>query len=159
MRRGWAPAGQCQGVTHDDEDARDRGTIRSLRSGMPIEADGVRLVRTAGLGRDGVREVHTAQHGTLAVGMAEGRPFATGNVCRHQAAKLGRGTVADGCLECPWHRARFDVRSGRMVRGPQGRVFGFPPYSVGIRLWANTAVPLRTYAVEVEGDWIVLVED
>ena len=133
-----------------------QGTIRTVRSGIPIQAQGDRLVRLEDLGDDRVVEVQTAEHGTIAVGMAGGQPFATGNICRHQAAKLGRGQVRDGCLECPWHRARYDVRTGRMVSGPKGRIFGFPPYSKGIELWANHLARLRTFDVELLDGWIVL---
>ena len=134
----------------------DQGTFRTVRSGLPIKAQGDRLVRVEDLGEDQVVEVDTERHGTIAVGMADGQPFATGNVCRHQAAKLGRGQVRDGCLECPWHRARYDVRTGTMVQGPQGRIFGFPPYSKGIQVWANTLARLRTFDVELADGWIVL---
>ncbi len=135
----------------------DQGTIRTLRSDHPVPAEGRRLVRADALGPDQVVEVQTQDHGTLAVGMAGGAPFATGNLCRHQAAKLGRGQVRDGCLECPWHRARYDVRTGAMVQGPQGRLFGFPPYSKGIQLWANTPpVKLRIVPVALDDGWIVL---
>ena len=88
-----------------------------------IEARGDRLVAVADLPAGGVAEVRTEAHGVLAVGVADSRPFAVSNVCRHQFAKLGRGQVRDGCLECPWHRARYDPRTGEMVRGPQGRIF------------------------------------
>src|SRR3712207_1267568 len=104
-------------VTHDD----------------PVEAQGNRLVAVDQLGPRGVVEVRTAEHGVLAVGMAGDRPFAVSNVCRHQFGKLGRGRVEDGCLECPWHRARYDVRTGEMVEGPKGRIFGFKPYSSTVR--------------------------
>src|ERR687886_802909 len=95
----------------------------------PVIAEGRRLVDVEALPASQVVEVETSSHGTLAVGMADGEPFAVGNVCRHQFAKLGQGQVRDGCLECPWHRARYDVRTGAMVSGPKGRIFGFPPYS------------------------------
>jgi len=133
-----------------------QGTIRTLLPGLPVRARGDRLVRVDELGSDQVVEVQTDGHGTLAVGMAGGRPFATGNLCRHQTARLGRGQVRDGCLECPWHRARYDVRTGRMVQGPQGRVFGFPPYSWAVRQWATHLARLRTLDVAVEDGWIVL---
>lgn len=136
-----------------------QGTIRTLRSGFPVRADGRRLVQVAELGEDQVAEVRTEAHGVIAVGMADGAPFATGNLCRHQAAKLGRGQVRDGCLECPWHRARYDVRTGEMVQGPQGRIFGFPLYSKGIQLWGNAGpVRLRTFPVRLEDGWIVLAD-
>src|SRR3954468_16658895 len=90
-------------VTHDD----------------PVVADGRRLVDVAALGDRGVLEVRTEEHGVLAVGMADGTPFAVSNVCRHQFGKLGRGRVTGGCHECPWHRARYDVRTGTMLEGPK----------------------------------------
>ena len=126
-----------------------QGTIATVRSGMPFKAQGKRLVRVDDLGPDQVVEVDTADHGTLAVGIADGRPFATGNVCRHQAAKLGRGQVRDGCLECPWHRARYDVRTGVMVEGPKGRIFGFKPYSRTVRAVANAGFKLTSHPVVV----------
>jgi nitrite reductase/ring-hydroxylating ferredoxin subunit len=59
--------------------------------------------------------------GQWAVGRSGGRDFAVSRRCRHQLADLSDGRVdADGCLVCPWHGARYDVRSGRMVDGPQG---------------------------------------
>ena len=27
---------------------------------------------------------------------------------------------AEGCLVCPWHQSRYDVRTGAMVSGPKG---------------------------------------
>ena len=71
------------------------------------------------------RQVTTVQtpHGTLAVGISGGEPFAVSNRCRHLFASLGTGRVAeDGCLECPWHDARYDVRSGAMTARSPGRL-------------------------------------
>ena len=118
--------------------------------GSPLRADGDRLVDLAGLGPTGVAEVRTERHGVLAVGLAEGAPFAVSNVCRHQLARLGQGRVtADGCLECPWHRARYDVGTGTMLEGPKGRIFGFPPYSFTVRTVANAAFKLAVHPVAV----------
>jgi nitrite reductase/ring-hydroxylating ferredoxin subunit len=95
------------------------------------------------------RQVTVVEHpelGALAVGMSGGQPFAVSNRCRHLLGPLGEGRVdPDGCLECPWHHARYDVRSGRMVAGPGGV---FRP--VG-RLFKDTAgrLPLATYPVEL----------
>ncbi|WP_205695878.1 Rieske 2Fe-2S domain-containing protein [Conexibacter sp. SYSU D00693] len=130
-----------------------------VTSGNPVKAQGRRLVQADVLKADDVVEVDTDEHGTLAVGMVDGVPFATGNVCRHQFAKLGRGQIRDGCLECPWHRARYDVRTGEMVSGPKGKVFGFPPYSKAVQGVANTAAPLRTFPVAVVDGWIALVDE
>jgi len=124
----------------------------------PREARGNRLVGVEELGERGVVEVRTADRGVLAVGVAGGRPFAVSNLCRHQLAKLGRGRVTpDGCLECPWHRARYDVTDGAMVSGPKGRIFGFTPYSHGIKAIADR-LPLTPHPVEVRDGAIWLLD-
>jgi nitrite reductase/ring-hydroxylating ferredoxin subunit len=65
---------------------------------------------------NGVRQV-----GQWAVGRSNGEVFAVSRRCRHQLADLSQGSVdADGCLVCPWHQSRYDVRSGAMVSGPKG---------------------------------------
>jgi len=115
----------------------------------PVRAQGARLIGVSALPAGGVVEVETDAHGTLAVGLADGEPFAVSNVCRHQFGKLGQGQIRDGCLECPWHRARYDVRTGQMLRGPQGRIFGFGPYSRTVQAVSNTAIPLAVHPVEL----------
>jgi nitrite reductase/ring-hydroxylating ferredoxin subunit len=64
----------------------------------------------------GVRRV-----GPWAVGRSKGEVFAVSRRCRHQLGDLSQGRVdADGCLVCPWHQSRYDVRTGAMVSGPKG---------------------------------------
>ncbi|HJR18127.1 MAG TPA: Rieske 2Fe-2S domain-containing protein [Actinomycetota bacterium] len=59
--------------------------------------------------------------GRWAVGNSQDELFAVTRRCRHLYADLADGTIdAKGCLVCPWHGARYDVKTGRMVRGPQG---------------------------------------
>jgi nitrite reductase/ring-hydroxylating ferredoxin subunit len=60
--------------------------------------------------------------GDWAVGnRGEDRYFAVSRRCRHQLADLSEGTLdAEGCLVCPWHQSRYDVRTGEMVEGPRG---------------------------------------
>src|SRR5919107_1132619 len=119
----------------------------------PVVARGARLVAVDALPASGVVEVQTEAHGTLAVGIADGQPFAVGNVCRHQFAKLGQGQVVDGCLECPWHRPRYDVRTGPMVSAPKGRIWGFPPYSRAVQAFGNT-FRIKRVPVEVRDGMI-----
>ena len=74
-----------------------------------------------------------------------------------ELAKLGRGHVtAEGCLECPWHRARYDVRDGTMVSGPKGRVFGFTPYSRAVEA-VGSRLKLWTHPVAVRdgASWLL----
>ena len=123
--------------------------IPEVVSDRPFVAVGDRLVPVAELPPSGVAEVETQEHGTLAVGMVDGVPFAVSNVCRHQFAKLGRGQIRDGCLECPWHRARYDVETGVMVSGPKGRIFGFGPYSRTVQAVTNAAFRIESHPVEL----------
>ena len=117
----------------------DRGVSSS-------EPAGTRLIGVSDLGESHVAVVEGTPHGTIAVGMSAGKPFAVFNRCRHLFASLGQGRVVDeGCLECPWHGARYDVATGRMVRGPQGV---FRPVS-GVIKATTGALPLQTYPVEV----------
>jgi nitrite reductase/ring-hydroxylating ferredoxin subunit/uncharacterized membrane protein len=47
-----------------------------------------------------------------------GEVHAIDDVCSHAGALLHRGEVADCIVTCPLHGTRFDVRDGRVVRGP-----------------------------------------
>ncbi len=59
--------------------------------------------------------------GRYAVGNAGGELFAVTRRCRHFGADLASGSIDEaGCLVCPWHGAKYNVQSGRMVLGPQG---------------------------------------
>lgn len=128
-----------------------------LKTKDALRAQGDRLAAVTDLGPGFVREVETDEHGTLAVGMSGGRPFAVSNVCRHQFAKLGQGRVdGDGCLECPWHRARYDVRTGQMLSGPKGRIFGFPPYAKAVQTAGSTAFKLKSHSVVERDGYIYL---
>ena len=84
--------------------------------------------------------------GGRAVGESRGEPFAVSRRCRHQLRDLSDGHVdADGCLVCPWHGARYDVRDGTMVGGPRGVMFYVGPapgYTQLVRALARW-VPLR----------------
>ena len=49
----------------------------------------------------------------------EGRVGAVGNVCTHAEFLMSDGTLRnDGILECAWHGAWFDARTGQVCRGP-----------------------------------------
>ena len=80
--------------------------------------------------------------GPYAVGN-NGDYFAVGRRCRHLRADLAGGSIdADGCLVCPWHHAKYDVKSGQMTRGPQG-VFARIPGLDAAFVALTRAWPLR----------------
>ncbi len=43
---------------------------------------------------------------------------ATSNICTHEYAQLSDGWLEDGCIECPLHAARFDIRTGKALCAP-----------------------------------------
>ena len=113
-----------------------------------------RLVTVADLGDSQVTVVENTPHGALAVGISGGEPFAVSNRCRHLFAKLGEGKVdGDGCLECPWHGALYNVSDGKMVRGPQG---AFKPIAGAVKSTLGSKA-LKTYPVQVRDGAIWLV--
>jgi nitrite reductase/ring-hydroxylating ferredoxin subunit len=119
----------------------------------PTTSTSVRLLDVADLDERQVTVVDTP-HGTLAVGLSDGQPFAVSNRCRHLFAPLGEGHVAeDGCLECPWHAARYDVHTGAMTRGPQG---AFKPLA-GVVKGTTGARKLKTFPVELRDGAVWLV--
>ena len=38
--------------------------------------------------------------------------------CSHLSGPLNEGTVADGCITCPWHGSVFNLADGAVVHGP-----------------------------------------
>jgi len=70
--------------------------------------------------------------------------YATQRYCSHTFAPLDGGKVIDGSqIQCPFHRARFDIRTGAIVQWAN-----FPP---GIQLLnvVRDEKPLKTYPAHV----------
>jgi len=63
--------------------------------------------------------------------------FATDNVCTHAFALLSDGFLEDGCIECPLHQARFDIRTGKALCAP-------------------AIIDLATYPVKVDGEELLV---
>ncbi|MFI7482145.1 Rieske 2Fe-2S domain-containing protein [Kocuria sp. M1R5S2] len=64
-------------------------------------------------------------HRTVAAGkvtvllVRQGRRVdALDSVCSHMGGPLDQGTIADGCVTCPWHGSTFRLADGSVVRGP-----------------------------------------
>ena len=47
-----------------------------------------------------------------------GELFALDNVCTHQFALLSDCYIEDGCIECPLHQGRFDLKTGAALGAP-----------------------------------------
>lgn len=54
----------------------------------------------------------------VAVFNVDGEIYAIEDVCTHDGAELTGGPFAGHTIECPRHGARFDVRTGEVLRGP-----------------------------------------
>ena len=98
--------------------------------------------------------------GSWAVGnRGDDRYFAVSRRCRHQLADLAEGSLdADGCLVCPWHQSRYDVRTGEMVEGPKGFLAYHGPtpiYTQLVELLGRIA-RLRVRRAVRQGDDVVL---
>jgi len=71
--------------------------------------------------------------------------YATQASCTHTFGPLSRGKIVDGCkVQCPLHRARFDIRTGEVIDWAN-----FPP---GIQLLnvVRGEKALKTYPVSVK---------
>ncbi len=71
--------------------------------------------------RDGELTEATADGMSLLLTRQNGQPLALANRCTHRGAPLNDGSVEDGCVVCPWHGSRFDLRTGAVVGGPATR--------------------------------------
>lgn len=83
--------------------------------------DFVRLAgATASVVVEGTLQLATLPNGSrLCVGRFAGALFAVKDDCPHAEFPLSEGSLLpNGELECCWHGARFDCRSGAVRRGP-----------------------------------------
>jgi NADPH-dependent 2,4-dienoyl-CoA reductase/sulfur reductase-like enzyme/nitrite reductase/ring-hydroxylating ferredoxin subunit len=66
--------------------------------------------------------------GAMLLGHAFGEPvlvarrgddlFAIGATCTHYGGPLAKGLMVDCTVRCPWHHARFDLRTGEAIAAP-----------------------------------------
>src|SRR5918912_841486 len=73
----------------------------------------------------------------LAVYNVEGSFFVTDDHCTHGPGSLSEGELDGYEIECDFHQGRYDVRTGEVLAPPP---------------WE----PVRSYAVVVEGDRILI---
>ena len=44
--------------------------------------------------------------------------YAIGNICTHMGCPLSKGTLKDENIECVCHGSMFDIKTGKVIRGP-----------------------------------------
>jgi apoptosis-inducing factor 3 len=73
-------------------------------------------------------EIDKVSDGELLLGHAFDEPvlvarrgdelFAVGATCTHYGGPLAKGLMVDCTVRCPWHHARFDLRTGEAIAAP-----------------------------------------
>jgi NADPH-dependent 2,4-dienoyl-CoA reductase/sulfur reductase-like enzyme/nitrite reductase/ring-hydroxylating ferredoxin subunit len=73
-------------------------------------------------------EIGNLRDGEMLLGHAFGEPvlvarrgeelFAIGATCTHYGGPLAKGLMVDCTVRCPWHHARFDLRTGEAIAAP-----------------------------------------
>jgi 3-phenylpropionate/trans-cinnamate dioxygenase ferredoxin component len=54
----------------------------------------------------------------IALFNVDGTFFALDSTCTHKGGPLTEGEISGHKVTCPWHGARFDVRTGKVVGPP-----------------------------------------
>jgi 3-phenylpropionate/trans-cinnamate dioxygenase ferredoxin component len=86
-------------------------------------------------GEEACIHARTADGRRIVLVSSGGEWFALEDKCSHQDFPLSEGEVEDGELECIFHGARFDLRTGKATRLPAIK-------------------PVKTYPVDVRNDEI-----
>jgi len=68
----------------------------------------------------------TAEGRVLAVYNVNGEIHVTEGICPHAGGPLGKGTLTESVVTCPWHGWQFDVCTGRHMLSEQIKVPCFP---------------------------------
>jgi nitrite reductase/ring-hydroxylating ferredoxin subunit len=61
----------------------------------------------------------TASGKEIAVTKLDGEYYAIDNICTHAGAELHEGELNSGELTCPWHGAKWNVKTGSLISFPQ----------------------------------------
>lgn len=54
----------------------------------------------------------------IAVFNVDGNYFALSNACSHEEGPLAEGELSGHEVTCPWHGAKFDIRTGEVLGPP-----------------------------------------
>jgi len=98
----------------------------------------VTVARVGEIARGGLKVVHVDQMPVAIFHLADGY-YAIKDVCTHDGGPVAEGELDGDVIECPRHGARFNVRTGAVVRLP-----------------ATTPVltlPVRVSGEEIQLDW------
>ena len=122
---------------------------RNQESDM-AEAGWVRVASVSDVAEGQVHAVRVGDREIAVYHLAGGDFRATDNICTHEYAMLSDGWLEDGCIECPLHAARFDVKTGKALCAPaetessgvRGQGGGRGPAGEGVGARRTIIVPL-----------------
>jgi len=80
----------------------------------------------------------TASGKELVVTKLDGNYYAIDNICTHAGAELHEGELSNSELTCPWHGAKWDIKTGSLISFPQ------------------KLKPLQNHSVSVENDTLFI---
>jgi nitrite reductase/ring-hydroxylating ferredoxin subunit len=115
-------------------------TLGTTGKAAPLPAPGgEEWVRVADEGElaDGGSKLVYVRGEQVALFNAGGRYYALANRCPHANGPLVDGVLDGAAVSCPMHESRFDLATGRPLRGPTSR-------------------PAKTFAVRVEGGGVLV---
>jgi nitrite reductase/ring-hydroxylating ferredoxin subunit len=72
----------------------------------------------------------------IALFCVDGALYALHDACPHRGGPLSKGTVEGTEVTCPWHEAKFDIRTGAVLD---------PPAQQGVRSY-----PVRVTGADIE---------
>ena len=84
------------------------------------------VAEAAAVLRGGMLEVEASGRALLLLAVA-GDIHAVDAVCPHHQAWLSMGRLDGDCIDCPRHQGRFEIATGRQVRGPACPPLGVYP--------------------------------
>lgn len=88
----------------------------SSEHGDPLE--GTVAVADADSLKDGETLRVQLDGNVMAIANLEGKLYAFQEFCTHRYGPLSEGTFENGQVMCPWHRSCFDIRTGKVTKGP-----------------------------------------
>lgn len=102
------------------------------------------VCRTSDVKRGQMKAFQVGDEKIILYNLADGF-FATQAHCSHVFAPLARGKIIEGrMVQCPFHRARFDIRTGEVVQWAN-----FPP-GIQVLNVVRGEKSLKTYKVSVK---------
>jgi 3-phenylpropionate/trans-cinnamate dioxygenase ferredoxin subunit len=113
--------------------------------------DGFTALTTVGDLAPGSMKLASLEGQEYLVARAGSEYFITNSRCPHMGGHLERGKLENTILTCPSHNSQFDLRDGHVVRWTD-----WQGATLSIAKLVRHPRPLRSYAVKVEGDTLLI---